>query len=156
MVKTLNYNDVDTLLLTAPPYVLAVITTFLNSLHAGKFSTLNKSKYFFLLRLTQLDVDKTGERFFHIAIPLCFAVAGFILAAATTSTAPRYVAMMIMVPGVYSGYVVSLAWISNSVPRPPAKRAATLAFVNAISNTSSIYASYMYPPSAGKWSSEKD
>ncbi|TVY21478.1 MFS transporter prlL [Lachnellula arida] len=126
VVETLKYNDVDTLLLTAPPYVLAVITTFLNSLHA----------------------DKTGERFFHIAIPLCFAVAAFILAAATTSTAPRYVAMMIMVPGVYSGYVVALAWISNSVPRPPAKRAATLAFVNAISNTSSIYASYMYPASA--------
>ena len=52
--------------------------------------------------------------------------------------------MMLMVPGVYSGYVVGLAWISNSIPRPPAKRAAALAFVNAISNTSSIYASYMY------------
>lgn len=49
-----------------------------------------------------------------------------------------------MVPGVYSGYVVALAWISNSLPRPPAKRAAALAFINAISNTSSIYASYMY------------
>jgi hypothetical protein len=30
------------------------------------------------------------------------------------------------------------------LPRPPAKRAAGLAFINAISNTSSIYASYMY------------
>lgn len=49
-----------------------------------------------------------------------------------------------MVPGVYTGYVVALAWISNSLPRPPAKRAAALAFINAISNTSSIYASYMY------------
>ncbi|TVY46611.1 MFS transporter [Lachnellula occidentalis] len=126
VVKSLNYNDINTLLLTAPPYVLAVITTFLNSWHA----------------------DKTGERFFHIAIPLCFAVFAFILAAATTTTAPRYVAMMIMVPGVYSGYVVALAWISNSIPRPPAKRAATIAFINAISNTSSIYASYMYPSSA--------
>jgi hypothetical protein len=58
--------------------------------------------------------------------------------------------MMLMVPGVYTGYVVALAWISNSLPRPPAKRAAALAFVNAISNTSSIYASYMYEDSAGK------
>lgn len=98
----------------------------------------------------------------------------YILAAATTTTAPRYLAMMLMVPGVYTGYVVSLvssidiyygqpvlppfvlnayksqAWISNSLPRPPAKRAAALAFINAISNTSSIYASYMYPKSAGK------
>ena len=36
------------------------------------------------------------------------------------------------------------------MPRPPAKRAAALAFINAISNTSSIYTSYMYPqPKSG-------
>ena len=57
--------------------------------------------------------------------------------------------MMLMVPGVYTGYVVALGWISNTIPRPPAKRAAALAAINAISNTSSIYASYMYPKSAG-------
>jgi hypothetical protein len=55
-----------------------------------------------------------------------------------------------MVPGVYTGYVVALTWISNSLPRPPAKRAAALAFINAVSNSSSIYASYMYPqPKSG-------
>jgi MFS family permease len=129
IVKTLGYSNVKTLLLTAPPYVLAVITTYANAWHA----------------------DRTGERFYHIALPLCVGVAAFILCAATHSTAPRYVAMMLMVPGVYTGYVVSLAWISNSLPRPAAKRAAALAFINAISNTSSIYASYMYPqPKTGQ------
>jgi hypothetical protein len=123
VVKTLGYGNVQTLLLTAPPYVLAVITTYLNAWHA----------------------DRTGERFLHIVIPLCVGVVAFILCAATHSTAPRYVAMMLMVPGVYTGYVVALTWISNSLPRPAAKRAAALAFINAISNTSSIYASYMYP-----------
>jgi hypothetical protein len=48
-----------------------------------------------------------------------------------------------------SGYVVALGWISNCMPRPPAKRAAALAAINAVSNTSSIYASYMFPKSAG-------
>lgn len=72
----------------------------------------------------------------------------YILAAATTNIGARYFAMMLMVPGVYSGYVVALHWISNSMPRPPAKRAAALAFINAVSNTSSIYASYMYLASA--------
>ncbi|KAF1844242.1 pantothenate transporter liz1 [Cucurbitaria berberidis CBS 394.84] len=129
VVKTLGYDNIHTLLLTAPPYVLAVITTYLNAWHA----------------------DRTGERLLHIILPLCVGVAAFILCAATHSTAPRYVAMMLMVPGVYTGYVVALAWISNSMPRPPAKRAAALAFINAISNTSSIYASYMYPqPKGGK------
>jgi predicted MFS family arabinose efflux permease len=127
VVKTLGYKNVETLLLTAPPYVLAVIVTFLNAWHA----------------------DRTGERYFHIVLPAIVGVAAFILAAATHSTAPRYVAMMLMLPGVYAGYVVMLAWISNCIPRPPDKRAAALALINAVSNSSSIYASYMYPQKKG-------
>ncbi|KAI1765161.1 MFS general substrate transporter [Hypoxylon sp. FL1150] len=122
VVKTLGYNNVNTLLLTCPPYVLTVICTFINAWHA----------------------DRTGERYWHIILSLVVALAAFILAAATTSLAPRYVAMMLMVPGVYCAFVVALAWISNTLPRPPAKRAAALAFINAVSNASSIYASYMY------------
>lgn len=99
--------------------------------------------------LNAWHADRTGERYLHVIIPLCVAVVAFILAAATTATAPRYVAMMLMVPGVYTGYVIVLAWISNTIPRPPAKRAAALAAINAVSNASSIYASYMYPKSAG-------
>jgi MFS family permease len=126
VVQTLGYNEVNTLLLTSPPYILAVITTYLNALHA----------------------DRTGERYLHIIIPLCFAVIAYIIAATTTATGPRYFAMMLMPTSVYSGYVVALAWISNTMPRPPAKRAAALAFINAVSNTSSIYASYMYTADA--------
>ncbi|KAL9016034.1 MAG: hypothetical protein Q9185_006600 [Variospora sp. 1 TL-2023] len=127
IVQTLGYSNIISLLLTVPPYVLGVITTFCNSWHA----------------------DRTGERYFHITIPLYFAVIAFIIAATTTKTAPRYLSMMLMIPGVYTGYVVALAWISNTLPRPPAKRAAALAAINAVSNASSIYASYMYPESAG-------
>jgi MFS family permease len=122
VVATLNKPNVTTLFLTVPPYVLAVITTFLNTLHA----------------------DRTGERFFHVTIPLLFGIAAFIIAASTTAFAPRYVAMMLMPAGVYTGYVVGLAWISNTLPRPPAKRAAALALINAVSNATSIYSSYMY------------
>ncbi|KAI0156943.1 MFS general substrate transporter [Xylariaceae sp. FL1272] len=122
VVKTLGYNNVNTQLLTSPPYVLCVITTSLNAWHA----------------------DKTGERFWHITGSLLVALVGFIVAATTTSIGPRYFAIIIMVPGVYGGFVVALAWISNTMPRPPAKRAAALAFINAVSNATSIYASYLY------------
>ncbi|KAL1642936.1 hypothetical protein SLS58_005178 [Diplodia intermedia] len=126
VVETIGYGQVETLLLTAPPYVLAVITTALNAWHA----------------------DRTGERYLHVVLPICLGIVSFILAAATHSTTPRYVAMMLMVSGVYTGYVVVLAWISNTIPRPPAKRAAALAFINAVSNSSSIWTSYLYinPP----------
>ncbi|KAK2030568.1 MFS general substrate transporter [Colletotrichum zoysiae] len=127
VVATLGYSPVVSLLLTCPPYVLCIATTCLNAWHA----------------------DRTGERYLHVVLPLCAAMAAFILGAATRGVAPRYVSMMLMVPGVYSGYTTALAWISNSLPRPPAKRAAALAFVNAVSNCSSIYASYLYPARDG-------
>ncbi|KUM57756.1 hypothetical protein ACN42_g9418 [Penicillium freii] len=125
VVKTLQYGNIETLLLTAPPYCLAVICAFGNAWHA----------------------DRTGERYFHVTAPLYISVVTFIIAATTTATAPRYVAMMLMVPSFYSGYVVALGWISNTLPRPAAKRAAALAAINCVSNASSIYASYMYPDS---------
>jgi len=127
VVATLGYNKINTLLLTAPPYVLAFITASLNAWHA----------------------DKTGERFFHITLPLCVSVAAFIIAAATTSTAARYVAMMLMPASFYMSFVVTLAWISNTLLRPQSKRAASLALINCLSNTTSIYASYMYQSSMG-------
>jgi hypothetical protein len=122
VVQTLGYGKIESLLLTAPPYILCVMTAFANAWHA----------------------DRSGERYFHVTLPLYVAVAAFVIAAATTSLAPRYLSMMLMVPGVYTGYVVALGWISSTMPRPPAKRAAALAFINAVSNTSSIFASYMF------------
>lgn len=99
VVATLGYSNVDSLLLTVPPYILAVVASFCNAWHA----------------------DKTGERYFHITLPLYFAVIAFIIAATTTTPGPRYFAMMLMPAGVYAGYVVALGWISNTLPRPPAK-----------------------------------
>ena len=130
VTKTISKSDTEALLLTAPPYILGVITTYLNAWHA----------------------DRTGERYWHITIPLWVAVISFIIAVTTSGIGPRYFAIMIMIPGIYSGYVVALAWISNTLPRPPAKRAAALALINAVSNASSIYASYMYvgSPKYGK------
>jgi hypothetical protein len=122
VVQTLGYGTINTLLLTVPPYALAVITSMLNAWHA----------------------DRTGERYFHVTLPIYVAIVAFVLAAATTATAPRYIAMMLMVPGVYTGYVVALSWISNTIPRPPAKRAAALAAINAVSNAAQIYSSFMY------------
>ncbi|EAL90998.1 hypothetical protein KXW98_002948 [Aspergillus fumigatus] len=123
VVETLNYGRIETLLLTAPPYCLAVISAFFNAWHS----------------------DRTGEKYFHITAPLYISVAAFIIAATTTGVAPRYLSMMLMVPSLYAGYVVALGWISSTLPRPASKRAAALAAINMVSNASSIYASYMYP-----------
>jgi hypothetical protein len=121
----LGYGQIVSLLLTAPPYVLGVICAVTNAWHA----------------------DRSGERYFHVTIGLYIAVVAFIIAATTSTVAPRYLSMMLMIPGVYIGFVVALGWISNIIPRPPAKRAASLAMITAIGNTANIFASYMYADS---------
>ena len=79
VVQTLKFGTIETLLLTTPPYALAVITALLNAWHA----------------------DRTGERILHVTLPLCVGVVAFIIAMSTLNTAARYVSMMLMVPGVY-------------------------------------------------------
>nr|QFR37142.1 MFS transporter [Cyberlindnera americana] len=126
VVKTLNFNDVTTLGLTAPPYFLAVIFTFLWALHA----------------------DKTGERFWHVVTPLFFAMLSFIIAVATTNTGARYFAMCLMIPSLYCSFTTILSWMSNCVPRPPLKRAIAISTMNCLSNTTSIWNAYLYPSSS--------
>jgi len=75
LVATLGYSPTVSLLLTVPPWLLAVAVTFLLAWHA----------------------DRTGERYWHITLPLWLAIASFILAATTTHKVPRYLAMMLMV-----------------------------------------------------------
>lgn len=86
-----------------------------------------------------LRADRSGERFLYMTLPLLVAMTAFILVACTTSVAPRYVAMMLMVSGIDTGYVIVLAWIANTITRPAAKRAATLTLINGLPSAASIY-----------------
>ncbi|RKF53669.1 MFS transporter prlL [Golovinomyces cichoracearum] len=122
VVKTLNYNRVKTLLLTTPPFALAVVTTYLNAWHA----------------------DRSNERFYHIVIPLSIALVSFIINIAVTSIGARYFSMIIMLPSIFSGQVVALSWVSNCIPESPAKRAAALAVINSVANSALVYTSFMY------------
>ncbi|KAL0257608.1 hypothetical protein SLS55_008422 [Diplodia seriata] len=91
--------------------------------------------------------DRTGERYFHCTTPLYVAIVAFVLAASTTAIVPRYISIMLMIPGFYSSWSLVFAWASNAIPRPAAKRAAALAMVNSVANCANIFGSYLYPPS---------
>ncbi len=86
-VGTLKKGTFETLLVTAPPYLLSCIVALGVSLSA----------------------DRTGERYFHFTIPLWTSVIGSIISASTTSTESRYFAMIIMLPRVYTAFAVGKA-----------------------------------------------
>ncbi|VUC25970.1 unnamed protein product [Clonostachys rosea] len=123
VVQTLGYNRTNTLLLTAPPYILGLIISISNNWSA----------------------DRLKNSSFHVMWPLALAIIGFVVAAATLQVGPRYFAMMLMVGGGHGANAVVLAWTQKTMLRPRIKRAAAVAFVNAFGNISQVWTSYLYP-----------
>ncbi|KAL0950044.1 hypothetical protein HGRIS_010052 [Hohenbuehelia grisea] len=119
---TMGFNPTVTLLLCAPPFVFAAIVAFALSRHS----------------------DQAGERFYHIISSIGLGIVGFIIAIATMNTAARYVSLFLMAQS-YAGFVVLYAWMSNSFPRPPSKRAVALALMNAFSQLGNVAGSYVWP-----------
>ncbi|KAH9938327.1 MFS general substrate transporter [Fomitopsis serialis] len=123
---TMGYSRTVTLLLCAPPWGFATLVAFAVTRHS----------------------DKVGDRFWHIAIPLVFGIVGFVIAASTMNTAAHYVSLFLMAQS-YAAFITFLAWVSNSIPRPPAKRAVALAFINAFSQLGNVAGSYVWPTGWG-------
>ncbi|KAJ6508630.1 major facilitator superfamily domain-containing protein [Mycena sanguinolenta] len=121
LTQTLGFSTTISLLLAAPPWLFAGAICCLNAWHA----------------------DKTGERFFHITGWWWAVMVGFIISLATMSTGGRYFGMVLMALG-YVGFAMTLVWVSNSIPRPPAKRAAAIGMVNGIGNLGNLMGSYVW------------
>jgi len=121
LTQTLGFSTTISLLLAAPPWILASIICCINAWHA----------------------DKTGERFFHTTIWWWGVILGFIIALSTMSIPGRYVAMFLMACG-FVGFAMTLVWVSNAVPRPPSKRAAAIGIVNGFGNIGNVIGSYAW------------
>jgi hypothetical protein len=64
------------------------------------------------------------------------------------SNGGRYFSMFLMTGGSYSPYNLCVSWVSASLPRPRAKRAAALAIVNLMAaGMAHWYTAYMFPDS---------
>ncbi|KAG6377587.1 major facilitator superfamily domain-containing protein [Boletus reticuloceps] len=121
LTATLGYNTTDTLLLAAPPWVFASICCIINA----------------------WNCDRTGERYFHMAAWWWVTIVGYIIALATMSTGARYFSLFLMSSGL-CGSALILNWVSNTIPRPPAKRAVAIGLVNGMGNLGGLMGSYIW------------
>ncbi|KAL1861440.1 hypothetical protein VTK73DRAFT_7075 [Phialemonium thermophilum] len=127
LVATFEYGKVQSLLMTAPPYLFAAIVAMLVSISS----------------------DRLAERYFHLVGPLAVGLVGYVIAAATTTLAPRYFSLFLMLGGVYGCFDITYAWISSTLPRPIEKRSAAFAIANMVGNIAQIYSPYLYEKSMG-------
>ncbi|KAG8730473.1 hypothetical protein FRC10_002678 [Ceratobasidium sp. 414] len=93
--------------------------------------------WWFAMTLTGITIGLSFNAFFRFAIAM-----------ATMNIAARYISLFLMAQA-YAGLIVLLSWVSNSIPRPPAKRAVALAFINAFSQLGNIAGSYVWPKTWG-------
>jgi len=126
LTATLGYNTTDTLLMAAPPWVFASICCVINA----------------------WNCDRTGERYFHIAAWWWVAILGYIIALSTMSTGGRYFSLFLMTSS-FCGSALILNWVSNAVPRPPAKRSVAMGLVNGVGNLGSVMGSYIWKANWG-------
>ncbi|KAH7887787.1 MFS general substrate transporter [Phlebopus sp. FC_14] len=123
---TMGYSPTVTLLLCAPPWLLGTATSFIVTRHS----------------------DSSGERFWHITIPLMLGITGFVIAILTMNTVIRYVSLFFMTQSSVA-FVVFMTWVSNSIPEGSSKRAVAIAFINTLATFGNIGASYFWPSSWG-------
>ncbi|KAN0084455.1 Major facilitator superfamily domain containing protein [Tylopilus felleus] len=93
-------------------------------------------------------IDRTGERYFHMTVWSWITMVGLVISLATMSTGARYFSLFLMTTGFCGGGLV-LNWVSNSIPRPPAKRAVALGLVNGAANLGNVMGSYTWKASWG-------
>lgn len=116
VVETLGFGRVNTLLLTVPPYIVSLTATIINNWSA----------------------DRLENSSFHVMWPLATAIVGFVIAAAAINTGARYFAMILMVAGGHGANAVLVAWTQKTMLRLRIKRAASVAFVNAIGSCAQV------------------
>ncbi|WVR08894.1 hypothetical protein IAU60_005953 [Kwoniella sp. DSM 27419] len=122
VVNTFGKSKIQTLLLTAPPYVFAAILSLVISISS----------------------DRNSERCFHYIGGLALGLVGFVMGATVNGLGPRYASIFLLLGGVYGSYNCSLAWISSTMASPRGKRAAAYAICNTLANFAQIWSPYMY------------
>ncbi|KAG0708668.1 major facilitator superfamily domain-containing protein [Suillus ampliporus] len=143
LAATLGYDTTGTLLLSAPPWVFATIVSF-----ALSTSVNHSIKGCISLMIMIRYSDKNRKRYICIFSSNALAALGFIISMCTMNTAARYFSLFLMAQ-IAAGIMVIWGWISNTFAREPAKRAAALAMISALSQIGNIIGSFIWPHNWG-------
>ncbi|KAJ5798623.1 uncharacterized protein N7503_007919 [Penicillium pulvis] len=122
LIASLGFSDTISLLLTAPPYILAGMVYY-----AIMFYSDRKNKVYPLILMC-----------------IAISIAMYIIPMTTVNVGARYFSMMILPFASVGPQLLLYKTINLHLARPVSKRAAASALVNAIGGTSNIWASYLY------------
>jgi MFS family permease len=122
IVRGFGYGRTYTLLLTAPPYILAAAGGVINSWHA----------------------DRTNERGYHFSVPIAAGLAGYVICLGTTNRDARYGASYLYVVGMFTAFPLLFSWTAMTLGRTPAKKATSIAIVNLLGQIGNTVVPYFF------------
>ncbi|KAJ5331592.1 pantothenate transporter [Penicillium atrosanguineum] len=122
LVDSLGFSSTISLLLTAPPYVLA------------------GGVYYVIMFYS----DRKNTVYPIILVCIAISVIMYIIPMTTMNVGARYFAMIMLPFASVGPQLLLYKTINLHLARPVSKRAAASALVNAIGSTSNIWASYLY------------
>ncbi|GKT48613.1 putative transporter [Colletotrichum spaethianum] len=117
-------SNTATLLLTAPPYLLAAIVAL----------------------SVAVSSDRRADRGLHIVGPVCVAMLGFVISAATTNRPARYFASFLYLPGAFASTGLIFSWSASVMSQTPEKRAAAMAIICLLAQFGNIWSPYFFRP----------
>jgi hypothetical protein len=117
VIQTLGFNQLITLALTCPPYLIAGVVSVGVSITSGKYN----------------------ERTWHITACKAVAILGFALAPATLNVGVRYFAMCVFTIGTYGVNSIVLGWAATVCSQTVEKKAVAIAMITTCSTASFIY-----------------
>ncbi|KAJ9077045.1 hypothetical protein DSO57_1020441 [Entomophthora muscae] len=126
IIRDLGFEPKTSMLLTAPPYLVAIICNILLAWNS----------------------DRTMNRGFHICGAALFATMGFVAMLVFETTLPRYLALCMIACGVCSISSPVLSW-SNNTFIGSTRAATTAALVIMSASIGGIVASHLYLESEG-------
>lgn len=116
-----------TLALTAPPYLVGAVVSF----------------------LVAYSSDRFNERGYHIAAPMLVAVVGFVISVATLNVPARYLASFLFCSGCFAANSMVYSWAASVLNQTPEKRACATAIINLLSQLGNIWSPYFFPSTDG-------
>ncbi|KAK1531197.1 major facilitator superfamily transporter [Colletotrichum paranaense] len=117
-------SNTTTLMLTAPPYLLAAAVAL----------------------CVAVSSDRRADRGLHIIGPVCVAMLGFVISAATTNRPARYFASFLYLPGAFASTGLIFSWAASVASETPEKRATATSIVCLLAQVGNIWSPYFFRP----------
>jgi MFS family permease len=117
IMDTFGFNQINTYVIQAPPYIFA---------------------YFFTLAISWSS-GRRLEHCWHIIGAILVCLAGAVIMISTLNVGARYFSIFLLCAGVFVGLNIQVAWETTVVPRPRTKRAALIAIANCVSSVSHTF-----------------